>query len=466
MRSPALLSTLSAAAALAALGAAATPAAAQVPPTLQLAGRLTDPAGTPLDGAYDVEVRLYGAVTGGTAVWTEPHDSVVADAGSIFLALGAEVPLSADVFDGSPRWLEIRIDGTALAPRLPVGSVPYAFRADVAAMLGDYAPEDLQPRIAAACAPGSSIRAIDDDGALTCEPDDVGAGDVTAVAAGAGLLGGGATGDVALAVDPAYVQRRVAGTCATGSSIRTIAADGTVTCETDDDSGTTYSGGAGITVSGTTVSLSSAGCAAGEVWKWSGTAWACEPDASASYTGGAGITVSGTAVSLSSAGCAAGEVWKWSGTAWACEPDVDTNTTYTAGSGLTLGGTTLSTDNAVVARKDAAAGNQAFDGTTMVLDYTNNRVGIGTAAPRELLHVAGPAEIASLRLFRKYGNNGTVSCETYCRGGWDGGRSGICLAAKATEFVPDEPPRRIYVDCDVLPGLGTDPTCICGEVIE
>lgn len=35
-------------------------------------------------------------------------------------------------------------------------------------------------------------------------------------------------------------------------------------------------------------------------------------------------------------------------------------------------------DNTVVARKDAAAGNQAFDTNTLYLDYANNLVGAGT----------------------------------------------------------------------------------------
>lgn len=60
-------------------------------------------------------------------------------------------------------------------------------------------------------------------------------GDVTAVAAGTGLSGGGDVGDVALAVDPSAVQSRVGENCLRiDASISAIHQDGTVTCNNDD----------------------------------------------------------------------------------------------------------------------------------------------------------------------------------------------------------------------------------------
>jgi len=89
----------------------------------------------------------------------------------------------------------------------------------------------LQRRVSAPCTAGSSIRAIAEDGTVICETDDNSGGDIIAVGAGTGLSGGGTSGAVALEVDATYVQRRVSGSCSTGNAIRVVNQDGTVTCE-------------------------------------------------------------------------------------------------------------------------------------------------------------------------------------------------------------------------------------------
>jgi hypothetical protein len=69
--------------------------------------------------------------------------------------------------------------------------------------------------------------------------------------------------------------------------------------------------------------------------------------------------------------------------------EADDGLFYSAGNGLMQSGSVFSTNDTLVARKDAAAGNQSFDGGTLFLDYTNNRVGVGLAAPAVPLDVAG-----------------------------------------------------------------------------
>ena len=86
----------------------------------------------------------------------------------------------------------------------------------------------IQRRVSGSCAVGSSIRSIDANGVVTCQ-----AGDITGVLPGFGLSGGGTAGDVTLAANTAVLQQRVNGACAVGNSIRAIDVAGNVTCEPD-----------------------------------------------------------------------------------------------------------------------------------------------------------------------------------------------------------------------------------------
>lgn len=105
-------------------------------------------------------------------------------------------------------------------------------------------PEGVQRRVSGNCVVGSAVRIVNSDGSVQCEtiPASVptatavptptrNPADITSVIASTGLKGGGIHGDVSLSADTAYLQRRVNNQCAAGAAIRSIGANGSVTCE-------------------------------------------------------------------------------------------------------------------------------------------------------------------------------------------------------------------------------------------
>lgn len=141
-------------------------------------------------------------------------------------------------------------------------SIPNTFVSGTQAIAGEVnanfiatqtAVNSKQNKITGTCMAGAFVKRVESDGTLVCDTA-AGGGDVTSVTAGAGMNGGGASGDVILAVDTAVIQQRLTASCAAGSSIRDISVTGVPTCEPDDNNA--YTTTSPITLTGTAIGIS------------------------------------------------------------------------------------------------------------------------------------------------------------------------------------------------------------------
>lgn len=224
-----------------------------------------------IDGPRDLVVELFDAETGGASRCRTEAPATQVASGRF------RVPLSVACVDAVTQHRDLFAQvsvGTSTLPRMKVGAVPYAVWAERAlsaeslqglgatdvALAADVitavtagtglsggGPDGdvelaadttfLQRRVTGSCAAGSSIRTVSADGTVTCETDSNSGGTLTGVTASTGLSGGGSTGVVTVSADTNYLQRRVSSSCAAGSSIRAISATGAITC---DDGVTSY----------------------------------------------------------------------------------------------------------------------------------------------------------------------------------------------------------------------------------
>ncbi|MBI4702922.1 MAG: collagen-like protein [Deltaproteobacteria bacterium] len=129
---------------LAAAGVAAYApnAVAAVPATVAQQGRLYDAqTGQPLGGDIGLQFAVYENQLAVSPIWMELQKVTLED-GYFSVALGSQVKLPAEVFDGSVRYLGISVGGDPeMTPRAAIGSVPYALVAGNA--IGDITPSSV-----------------------------------------------------------------------------------------------------------------------------------------------------------------------------------------------------------------------------------------------------------------------------------------------------------------------------------
>jgi hypothetical protein len=196
----------------------------------------------PVTASVDMTFTLYDAATGGNvigtpiALTTANADPVQVTNGIFTVTLdfgGASFMTMTD----DARWLAISVNGNPLSPRTKIENAPYALTSQLAysvpaGSIGSTQinPAQVQRRVATSCGSGSAISVINEDGSVSCQST---GGTITGItpSSGSGLTGGGTTGSVSLGTDLNVLQKRIGGTCPTGSSISTVNVDGTVACQ-------------------------------------------------------------------------------------------------------------------------------------------------------------------------------------------------------------------------------------------
>ncbi len=114
-----------------------------VPSTVMYFGKLNHGTGV-ANGKYDFMFKIHKTSAGGTHLWTQSFVGLTITNGLVSVLLGAGNTFPTNLFDGSPRWLEIAIRQTGkktwqtFGSRVPLVSVPHAFTANNA--IGEISP--------------------------------------------------------------------------------------------------------------------------------------------------------------------------------------------------------------------------------------------------------------------------------------------------------------------------------------
>ncbi len=134
------------------LGATLTASAQEAVPMLinyegELRGSTT---GDPVpDGPYSMRFQIYDVETGGIHLWEEIHSTLYGNAVevtdgvfSVLLGSGTGDVLTASIFNGPARWLQIRVETETMSPRQRITSSAYSIISENSRLLGGREPSE------------------------------------------------------------------------------------------------------------------------------------------------------------------------------------------------------------------------------------------------------------------------------------------------------------------------------------
>lgn len=292
--------------------------------------------------------RDHAQVFVGIKVGTDPEMSPRPQLGAVPFAAAAQFAPWAGLTGVPPDLLDGDQTGPTYTAGTGISITGTTISADTAA---------LQARVTGACPAGQHMNAVNADGTVACTAD----ADTRYTASGGVTLTG-----TNFTADTSVLQARVTGACTAGQAVTAIGAGGTVSCAA---LGSTYTAGTGLTLAGTTFAVDTSAiqarvtgsCPAGSSIQsiGAGGAVTCQLDTNTTYTGAAGITLSGTTFvpdltmlqARVATPCGANQAIAaiaLNGTPTCVST---AGTTYTAGTGLVLTGTTFSVDTANVQKR-------------------------------------------------------------------------------------------------------------------